>query len=586
MKAIKSISIKKNLAPLILGIAIIILFASIVLFFREDREQHQYDVLSVCESIPEPFFSVPEGIYDKVFELEINAQPDYDIYYTTNGSTPTTNSQMYKKPILVNPNKNLNKDILYISTSPKWKPPYGRQNHCSVIRARCFKKGVGYGPVKNVVYCTPDIEKHSGFHIVHLLVENDSLFSPARGIYVMGQRYYNKKAIKYFPQRRETPNSWRRYPANYRERGWRWTRHGAQFILMNPTGETVFEQNVSYRMSGNTSQAYPHKPLRILPDNKSDTIIRYHFFDELTYPSYKILVRNAGGDAQFALLRDAMMNEMVKGTGIDTRAYVPSVVYINGNYWGIHNIRERSDQYYLSAKYDIPLQNISRISYRRLNSQNFDLKKIARFRWGPDSAHVSFVNLFNFIQQNSMADHEAYIYVTTQIEIDNFIDYIIFQTFFVNSGWGRSNVKFYRFEKQIETMKENGIDALKWRWLFCDFDFAMEAPKTFGYNMFKILQNNYPEDITTQMIFRLMENMEFKEKFISRCEYLMRNNLSTESMLEHINQFEARYQSEIKRHIARWRMPIDYQFWQQEIEYLKVFAHKRQDIYLQQIKSL
>ena len=543
----------------------------------------QYDVLSYNDSVPIPVFSMPEGIYDQPFELEIKAPEGYDIYYTTDGSTPTTHSRKYRRSIHVDPNTNPNKNILYIPTSFVWKSPRGQQNHFNLIRTRCFKANEGYGRVINMVYSTPEIEQHQGFQVVHIFIESDSLFSPKSGIYVLGEKYYSKKTLVKIDQ---SPVSidWRKYPANYRGRGDNWTRHGATFKLMNLSGETVFEQSINLHTNGNTSMAFPNKPLRILPDNKNDTIIGVQFFDELPYSSYRILLRNSGGDYNSTIFRDAMMSQLAKETKIDTRSYAPSVVYINGNYWGIHNIREKNDEYYLAAKYASSLQNITRLTYRRPEEQNIDYDKHLQIRCGTDLAHASFVHLINFIQQNSMSDHDAYNYASAQIDVDNFIDYVILQTFFANGAWGRTNVKFYRFDRQTYLMKEKGIDAGKWRWFLCDLDDGMQYDPSF--NMFEWLQKDFAQDAVTQIFLGFMENNKFKEKFIARYEYLVNNHLNTQKMMEQINLFETRYQLEIERHIARWRMPASLQNWQYNIKYLKEFARMRQEIVLEQLKFL
>jgi len=586
MKNIKSSS-KKRLKIWLSFLGVIFFLTGMFLCFINicSAELKQHDVLSVCESVPEPVFSVPEGIYDHPFELEIITPPDYDVFYTTDGSTPTVRSPKYKNRIHVNPRINLNKNILYISTSPLWKPPSGRQNHFTVIRARCFRAGMGYGPVKNIVYSTSDIDQHSGFHIIHLLIEADSLFSPKKGIYVMGEKFYSKKAIIAIEDKLKNIK-WNRYPANYRERGRGWIRHGAAFILMNQLGETVFEQNINLRISANTSMAFPCKPLRILPDNINDTIIGYHFFDELTYPSYRILLRNSGNDATRTYFRDALMNQLAKGTKVDTRAYVPSVVYINGNYWGIHNIRERNDEYFLATRYATSLQNITRFTYRRPFEVELNYDKHLTIRHGNESARELIVNLMNYIKNNSMSDHDAYNFASAQIDVDNFIDYVILETFFANQGWARTNIKFYRFDSQTDFMKEKGIDAGKLRWFFDDLDNGMDSTVPVTINMFDMLREGFANDIVTQIFFSFMENIVFKEKFLSRYEYLVKNHLTTEKMLEQINLFETRYYSEIRNHIARWRGPHNLQFWQQEIEFLKKFSNERQDIVLEQIKSL
>jgi hypothetical protein len=104
--------------------------------------------------------------------------------------------------------------------------------------------------------------------------------------------------------------------------------------------------------------------------------------------------------------------------------------------------------------------------------------------------------------------------------------------------------------------------------------------------MFELLQNEYNQDPLPQIFFGFMENTEFKEKFIARNEYLVKNLLTSERMLEQINLFEARFQTEINRHIARWRQPGSFLYWQKNVDIMKDFAKERPAIVLEQLKAL
>ena len=554
----------------------LLLLISIVSYrqIAKELEWQSYDCFASCGHIPVPEFSVPEGIYEQSFELEINAPSNYDIFYTTDGSIPTMRSRKYQKQIHVDPKTNLNSDILYIATSLVWHPPVGEQSHSTVIRARCFKAGVGYGKVKNVVYSVPDIGQHIGFHVIHILIESDSLFSPTKGIYVLGEKYYSKKAMVEINQQ-PSSQDWIYYPANYHQRGQKWTRP-ATFILMDLSGKTLFEQDINLCINGMGSRAFAEKSLRIMPDNRTDTVIRYPFFDELPDSSYKrILLRNSGNDILYTLFQDALVHQLTNGTEVDLQAYTPAVVYINGNYWGIHNICEKQDEHYLAAKYDVPLQNISIVNYFEYFDRHYTMN------YGPESSLESFEQLLTFIRQNSLADHAAYHTVCMQIDADNFIEYMILQTFFANLDWPGNNVRFYRFDQPSELMQKDGIEAGKWRWLFYDLDNSMRET---SINTFERLRNEYAHNPIAQIFFGFMENTEFKEKFIARYEYLVKTQLTSEKMLEQINIFEARYRQEVERQIARWREPKNIRYWHQRIENMKDFAQKRSEIILGQIK--
>ena len=575
MIVIKSKPAKDHLLKWLLILGVFFLFASVFLHFHHVKNVglDRYDVMASCESVPLPVFSVPEGIYDQPFELEVQTPEGYDIFYTTDGSIPTVRSYRYKRPIKIDPRKNLNKKILAIPTSFQWEMPYGEQNHCVVLRARCFRDGEGYGKVKNVIYSTPNIKQHQDFQIVHILMEADSLFSPKRGIYVLGEKYYSKKALAAFGQQFLHMDRDLYHPGNYYQRGKNWTRP-ATFILMDLSGKTLYEQNIMLNLKGKGSRTFPEKSLRIKPDNQNDTVLRYSFFNELPYSSYKRLaLRNT--DFQSTMIRNPLIHRLANGTRVDTQADIPSVVYINGNYWGIHHISENPDEHYLAAKYVSSLPDINILF--KIPDASFAVN------YGHESSLKSFEQLLDFIRENSLADSEAYQAVCTQIDVDNFIDYMILETFFCNWDWPSNNVKIYRFERQAELIEQQSIDAGKWRWLFFDLDDGMYFPST---NMFEMLRGKFNQQFVSQIFMGLMENKNFKDKFITRYEYLVKNQLASEKMLEQINIFEQRYQHEMKRHIARWRQLWDIQSWRREIEEMKNFAEERPGIVLEHLKTL
>ena len=581
MKAIKSKYHNSNFLPLFLLVIVLILVAGIFLYSRDDRylksEQDQYDVLSFCESIPVPVFSVPEGIYDDPFDLGISAPPDYDIYYTTNGALPTTRSHRYQKKILIDPSKNLNKDILYIPTSVIWNAPYSRQNHCTVVRARCFKAGEGYGPVKNIVYSTSDITQHAGFKIVHLFIESDSLFSPQKGIYVMGEKYYSKKTMAKTNMSLVQAN-WFDHSANYHEKGKKWIRP-AEFMLMNSSGKTLYRQSVRLRLHGGSTRAYPIKSFRIMADSiRGNTNIHYRFFDDLPYDIFKtILLRPSGNDQNRTMFRDAMLQQMMKGLGLDIQDYTPAVVYINGNYWGIHDIREKLDENYLAIKYGSATENINILEY--VNNKSLELE------YGDIKSFQSFKELVLYIQDNSMTDETAYQYVCTQMDIDNFIDYMIVQTFFANSDWITNNIRIYTINEQTQIMQQKNIEAGKWRWLIFDLDYCMPYWDS-SINMIDDFLPQFENREIPVMFFGLLKNTEFREKFMKRYEFIIRNCLTASYLMQYIEDFKERYHNEMERHIARWRYPLFFQEWQWRVDLMKTFLRERPEIVLDQLEAL
>ena len=130
---------------------------------------------------------------------------------------------------------------------------------------------------------------------------------------------------------------------------------------------------------------------------------------------------------------------------IDVMDSRPCVVYINGEYWGLYNIREKVNEDYLASHYGV------------------DPKKVDILVWNGFAlagSNEAYKALIEYVETHDMQNQEYYEYVTSQIDIDNFIDYLIVESYFGNTDLG--NIKFWR--------DQNGG---KWRWVLYDMDWAL-----------------------------------------------------------------------------------------------------------------
>ena len=76
--------------------------------------------------------------------------------------------------------------------------------------------------------------------------------------------------------------------------------------------------------------------------------MKHQIFPDLPITEFKSIVLRISGEDWFGnLFRDAMMQSLVKDRDMDIQAYRPAVIYINGEYWGIQNIREKMNEEYI-----------------------------------------------------------------------------------------------------------------------------------------------------------------------------------------------------------------------------------------------
>jgi hypothetical protein len=254
------------------------------------------------------------------------------------------------------------------------------------------------------------------------------------------------------------------------------------------------------------------------------------------------------------------MQNLVKGTQVDVQAYRPAVIYLNGEYWGIQNIREKINEHYIASHFEVDPDNIDLLENRngviRGDAQDYDA-------------------LFAFIENNNLATSANYAYVTTKIDIENFIDYQVAEIYFNNTDWPGNNLKFWRERS----------DSGHWRWIMFDTDFG------FGLYDASAYQNNtlafatatdgpdWPNPPWSTLFLRkLLENETFRRKFINRFADFLNTRFLPSNIYAQIDSIQNLIADEMPRHYERWKDSYYWgslDGWYNQIEVLKTFARLR-----------
>ncbi len=486
----------------------------------------------VDETLAPPVFSQTSGRYENDFELQLTTNdPEAEIYYTCDGAVPSASSDKYEDPFTISHKKCGASPLMNVSTSPRWKSPLQPFGKINVVRAVTYKNGK-YSDETTHVYVSSIATRT--LPVVSLVFDENDFFSDKKGIYVIGMGQFDVSANFNKP--------WWFYPANYHQRGAAWERTAQlQYIAADATMQT----EVGVRINGNATRAFPQKSLRLYARNGNlmQGPNKQHYS--------RMLLRNSGNDWDKTMFRDALIHAIVKGSEVETQDYQPVVVYFNGEYWGIHNLRERMDANYFSDKY------------------NYNKNKLAILENSGDVNHgkardgEDFRNLMGFVANNNLSDSRAYQRVKDAIDLQSFADYIAIETFFCNSDWPNNNVKFWR-------SNPNG----QWRWIINDMDYS------FGYNpgsedidLFQRLKTS--PSATGKLFTALMKNTEFKQLFTSRLTQLLNGTLSSTTLLQHIEQARSSLLEEMPFHIDRWRKIGSIEAWEANIEAMRMFAQQR-----------
>ncbi len=441
----------------------------------------------------DPQFSSSGGFYSGSQILTISTDiPATDIRYTSDGSPPDETSSVYSIPISI--------------------------DSTLALRVRTYENGKLPGDIITHTYF---IDEQVNLPYVSLVTDPDNFFADSTGIYVIGTNGITGYCAN-------TPmnvnQDWER-PLNI------------EYYDMN--GNVQINQRAGVKIFGGCSRTrYPQKSLVLFARSKygRGSFDFQLFRSKPVYSFESFILRSAADDAPFTMYRDPLAHSVLAGqVDADGQAYEPAVVFINGEYWGIHNIREQLNEHYVAGNYDIDVEEVNLL--RRNPERTYNIV------YG-SAEHYN--NMIDYISTHNMANDENYEYIKTRMNVPGYMDYQISEIFLAADDWPGNNIKFWR----AGTGPFN-----KWRWMFYDMDW------TFTHTTWNVLDRatdpncgcTWPNPPWSTFLFRkLLENESFKNEFLQRYAYYMSTTFHPDRLKHFIDSLKANIEPEIPRHIERW----------------------------------
>ena len=477
-------------------------------------------------------FSDQEGFYQTSFLLSINSLSGDTVFYTLNGDKPTENSNFLLAPLLIKDRGNEINIISEIPTSPAqnrisykaWESPRELLDKATILRCASFRNGLRTSKIYTKSYfVNKKINDKYSMPVISLITEEKNLFDRDTGIYVPGVKYDSSN-----PE----------WTGNYFMQHEDWERN-IHIEYFEPNGDLGFSQDAGVRIHGGKTRQAAQKSLRLYARKEyGEQFFNYKLLPQRKVDKYKrfLLRTTMGAWGHQTIIKDALAQNISAKLNIDYQEFQPVIVFVNGEYWGIHTIRDRIDERYIEY------------------THNIDKDSVEFRKWG----NVEYGSLIQFVENNSLEHSNNYDYVKTQMDIDNYIDYSIAELFFKNYDWPANNVKIWR-----------RIPDGKWRWILYDIDAGFG---NVGYNMLLHATKNdrtisWPNSPSSTFLFRnLLKNNSFRASFIDRYAELLNNDFTTEIMIKKLDSIKAVYSAEIPSHIERWSFPNTYVGWEQDIE--------------------
>ncbi len=348
------------------------------------------------------------------------------------------------------------------------------------------------------------------------------------------------------------------------------------FELFDESGDRVADASGDFNKHGNDSWAYAQRGIDFITRDQlgDDHAIKHAMFNpEITDRDefQRIILKAAANDNypfEFggAHIRDAYVHTLsqLANLELDERTSESCILYVNGKYWGVYELREKVDDHDFT-KY-----------YYDQGRQWIDFIKTWGGTWEEYGSWDDWYELRNFIENNDMTDAANYAYVEERLEVMSLIDYMVLHSHNVSSDWLNWNTGWWRGRNP-----DGG--AQKWRYILWDED------ATFGHyiNYSDIPDQSpeadpcNPETIGGNVDFEghvaifteLSQNPEFFALYISRYADLNNTYFTCEYMVGLLDEMTGRIQPEMQRHIDLWGGSMSE--WEDNVETLRDFILTR-----------
>jgi hypothetical protein len=297
--------------------------------------------------------------------------------------------------------------------------------------------------------------------------------------------------------------------------------------------------------------------------------IDYPIFAERDNDYYKTLVlRNAGNDGidrGETHLRDAFVHELYRMEDPEHgySASRPVNVFLNGEYWGIYNLRERQDEHFMESNHGLAPDEVDFLEYDYAEPGNM---KTISGDWNDWNA------LQTFMTTEDMSLEANYQTVLDWIDIDNFIDYMSYEIFIGNQDWCNNNIKFYR---PIE-------DGGRWRWVMWDTEYGLATFDAYpigepDFDFFGMAYSwcGWGSGDYSWMFRTLFDNDEFQTKYLIRTQDLLNTNFKPEFMNALLQSRADVIEPDVDNHINKWGNDINN--WNSSIGHANSFINQRAD---------
>lgn len=521
---------------------------------------------------PQVKISPEGGVKTSAVTITLETDDNSPIYYTLDCTVPTKSSKQYTGPITVDTTTviraiTFNDDMLpaqpatqsyifgnklkWTNRKEDWISDNNNNNNGGGWGDFGGWGGFGgwgdsghYGPVTETGSTEIEHDTKFALPVFSLTMEPGDLWDYNTGIYVKGEN----------ADRNEPFNG-----ANFHQ-DWERPIH---VELYWTDGQQIINQDAGVQIAGAYSRKNEQKSMAIHARSAyGKKYFDAKLFDELDITRFKsFTLRDSGNDFAITHFRDAMITHLVAGNNIDIQAYQPAIIFLNGEYWGILNIREKLNEHYIESHY--PYVDHDKVDILVVNTSTNSMT-------ASEGDEIDYNALIKYIKSNDMTDDAYYQHVASLIDVDEYIEYMVSEIYSANSDWPHNNVRVWKSKKV----------GGRWRWCLYDTD---QSYSIWGYDQSNddrlgsclSTNNSFGNNNSwaNELFSNLTKNDSFRNALVNRFADRMNHEFLPENVNHLIDSLKGNISAEIGYHNSRWNITAD----ENRIMQMKEFAKNRPD---------
>lgn len=485
--------------------------------------------------IEAPQFSVDSGFYSKDVYLELMAEEGNDIYYTLDGSEPTTESTWYIEPILLS-DRSGEENILSsrndFSTDDAYDDfPLEPVDKIHVVRAIAVDSMGNSSEIATASYGIGYDDKTEFIDIwtVSLVSDPTYWFDRDNGLYIRGSAY-----DEVFLPLVESGMEWDEagkivdMKPNYQLEGKTSERPG-YIEIYNENQECILKQNVGLRVHGHTTRKLSQKSWSIYSREMYDGKDYFEndiFGKGMQYP--KLMIYN---DRDETKARQKLIAKLLKEQNVATQEFIYCNVFLDGEYWGLYTLAEVYNEEYVENHYGVKKENVI-LSNNAIPSE---LQEIA-------------------INEAGLPEEELIQQLMAKIDLNSYIEYYAAMVFLNNKDWLPHNGYAWRSSTISD---DNPYEDGKYRFMVYDTELTIS---NYDENTF---DGGYVWTTRDDPVFTILMKEDFvQEQFVDKMYEYAETVFEQENVLQCLESIEKERAQAISLQAQRWGY-----YWREEKNY-------------------